>query len=111
MISSGGSMLDVAKQMKDRGAARVIVCTTFGLFTDGFAAFDDYYEKGYIDRVLTTNLTYLPQEALDKPYFIVADMSKILAIIIESLNHDIGFSNVLNPTDKIHKLLDKHNKK
>ena len=111
MISSGGSMLDVAKQMKDRGAARVIVCTTFGLFTDGFAAFDDYYEKGYIDRVLTTNLTYLPQEALDKPYFIIADMSKILAIIIESLNHDIGFSNVLNPTDKIHQLLAKHNKK
>ena len=110
MISSGGSMLDVAKQMKDRGAARVIVCTTFGLFTDGFAAFDEYYEKGYIDRVLTTNLTYLPQEALEKPYFIVADMSKILAIIIESLNHDIGFSNVLNPTDKIHKLLANHNK-
>ena len=110
MISSGGSMLDVAKQMKDRGAARVIVCTTFGLFTDGFAAFDEYYEKGYIDRVLTTNLTYLPQEALEKPYFIIADMSKILAIIIESLNHDIGFSNVLNPTDKIHKLLEKHNK-
>ena len=111
MISSGGSMLDVAKQMKDRGAARVIVCTTFGLFTDGFAAFDEYYEKGYIDRVLTTNLTYLPQEALEKPYFIVADMSKILAVIIESLNHDIGFSNVLNPTDKIRQLLDKHNKR
>ena len=111
MISSGGSMLDVAKQMKDRGAARVIVCTTFGLFTDGFSAFDEYYEKGYIDRVLTTNLTYLPQEALEKPYFIVADMSKILAVIIESLNHDIGFSNVLNPTDKIHKLLEKHNKR
>ena len=111
MISSGGSMLDVAKQMKDRGAARVIVFCTFGLFTDGFDAFDDYYNKGYIDRVVTTNLNYLPPEALEKPYFVVADMSKILAIIIESLNHDIAISNVLNPTDKIHQLLDKHNRR
>lgn len=62
MISSGESMLDVAKQIKERGANRVFVCTTFGLFTDGFAKFDDYYEKGYIDRVITTNLTYLPSE-------------------------------------------------
>ncbi len=63
MISSGESMLDVAKQIKDRGAKRVFVCTTFGLFTDGFEKFDEYYEKGYIDRVITTNLTYLPAEA------------------------------------------------
>ena len=67
MISSGESMLDVAKQIKARGANRVFVCTTFGLFTDGFEKFDDYYEKGYIDRVITTNLTYLPAEAKEKP--------------------------------------------
>ncbi len=111
MISSGESMLDVAKQIKERGANRVFVCTTFGLFTDGFAKFDEYYEKGYIDRVIVTNLTYLPQELLDKPYFVKADMSKFLALIIESLNHEVPIGNVLDPTDKIQKLLEKHNSK
>ena len=107
MISSGDSMLDVAKQLKARGAGRVFVCTTFGLFTDGFAHFDEYYEKGYINKVVTTNLTYLPPEVNDKPYFAIADMSKFIALIIESLNHDKSISNVLNPTDKIHALLEK----
>lgn len=109
MISSGESMLDVAKQIKERGARRVFVCTTFGLFTEGFEKFDEYYEAGYIDRVITTNLTYLPPTALEKPYFVVADMSKFIALIIDSLNHDITMSSVLVPTDKIHKLLDRHN--
>ena len=109
MISSGESMLDVAKQIKERGARRVFVCTTFGLFTEGFEKFDEYYEAGYIDRVITTNLTYLPPTALEKPYFVVADMSKLIALIIDSLNHDITMSSVLVPTDKIHKLLDRHN--
>ena len=109
MISSGESMLDVAKQIKERGASRVFVCTSFGLFTEGFEKFDEYYEAGYIDRVITTNLTYLPPAALEKPYFVVADMSKFIALIIDSLNHDITMSSVLVPTDKIHKLLDRHN--
>ena len=109
MISSGESMLDVAKQIKERGASRVFVCTTFGLFTEGFEKFDEYYEAGYIDRVITTNLTYLPPTALEKPYFVVADLSKFIALIIDSLNHDITMSSVLVPTDKIHKLLDRHN--
>lgn len=108
MISSGESMLDVAKQLKDRGAGRVFACTTFGLFTNGLSAFDEYYEKGYIDRVITTNLTYLPPAALDKPYFVTADMSKFIALIIESLNHDISIGSVLDPTQKIHVLLEKH---
>lgn len=111
MISSGESMLDVAKQIKERGAGRVFVCTTFGLFTDGFDKFDDYYEKGYIDRVITTNLTYLPPCTEEKPYFVTADMSKFIALIIDSLNHDVSISSVLNPTDKIHALLEKHNQK
>ncbi len=111
MISSGESMLDVAKQIKERGAERVFVCTTFGLFTEGLAKFDEYYENGYIDRVIVTNLTYLPPELLEKPYFIPADMSKFLALIIESLNHDTPIGNVLDPTDKIHQLLEKYNKK
>lgn len=109
MISSGESMLDVAKQIKARGANRVFVCTTFGLFTDGFEKFDDYYEKGYIDRVITTNLTYLPAEAKEKPYFLIADMSKFIALIIDSMNHDISIGKVMDPTEKIHRLLAKHN--
>lgn len=109
MISSGESMLDVARQIKERGANRVFVCTTFGLFTEGFDIFDEYYRRGYIDRVITTNLTYLPPLAYEKPYFVVADMSKFIALIIDSINHDITIGKVLNPTDKIHALLKVHN--
>lgn len=111
MISSGESMLDVAKQIKERGAGKVFVCTTFGLFTDGFDKFDEYYEKGYINRVITTNLTYLPPCTKKKPYFVTADMSKFIALIIDSLNHDTSISSVMLPTDKIHKLLDNHRQK
>ena len=111
MISSGESMLDVAKQIKERGANRVFVFTTFGLFTEGMGKFDEYYEHGFIDRIITTNLTYLPQETLDKPYFTCADMSKFIALIIDSLNHDTPIGTVLDPSDKIHKLLKKHNAK
>ena len=111
MISSGESMLDVAKQIKERGANRVFVFTTFGLFTEGLAKFDEYYEKGYIDRIITTNLTYLPDELKQKPYFACADMSKFLALIIDSLNHDIPIGNVLDPSEKIHALMSKHRAK
>ena len=100
-------MLDVAKQLKERNAGRVFVCTTFGLFTEGLAKFDEYYEKGFINKVITTNLTYLPPELHAKPYFVVADMSKFLALIIDSLNHDITIGSVMNPTDRIHTLLEK----
>lgn len=110
MISSGESMLDVAKQLKDRKAGRVFVCTTFGLFTDGFDKFDEYYNKGYISKVITTNLTYLPPELYEKPYFVKADMSKFIALIIDSLNHDVPISSVISPTDKIHALLEKREK-
>lgn len=110
MISSGESMLDVAKQLKERRAKRVIACTTFGLFTDGFEKFDEYYENGYLSKVITTNLTYLPPEAKEKPYFITADLSKYLAIIIDSLNHDTPIGSVMTPTDKIHALLERRMK-
>lgn len=111
MISSGGSMLDVAKQVKERGAKRVFVCTTFGLFTDGFDKFDEYYEKGYISSVVTTNLTYRTPELLSKPYYVEADMSKYLAMIIDSLNHDISISHVQDPTQKLHELLNEYKSK
>ena len=105
MISSGESMLEVAKQLKDRKAGRVFVCTTFGLFTDGLEKFDEYYEKGYISKVVTTNLHYRRPELLTRPYYEEADMSKFLASIIDSMNHDVSINHVQSPTEKIHKLL------
>ena len=105
MISSGESMLDVAKQLKDRKAGRVFVCTTFGLFTDGLDKFDEYYEKGYISKVVTTNLHYRRPELLTRPYYEEADMSKFLASIIDSMNHDVSINHVQSPTEKIHELL------
>lgn len=109
MISSGESMLDVAKQLKDRKAKRVFVCTTFGLFTDGLEKFDEYYEKGYITKVITTNLHYRLPALLERPYYHEADMTKYLASIIDTLNHDISIAKVQDTTAKIHKLLDKYN--
>ncbi len=105
MISSGGSMLDTARQLKERRAKRVFICTTFGLFTDGFEAFDDYYEKGYISKVVTTNLNYRAPELLAKPYYAEADMSRFLAMIIECMNHDVSMSRIESPTEKINDLL------
>ena len=109
MISSGGSMLDTARQLKEMNARRVFICTTFGLFTDGMAAFDSAYEKGWFDRVITTNLTYQSPELLSRPYYIEADMSKFLASIIDFMNHDVSLSYVLTPTDKIRTILEKYN--
>ncbi len=108
MISSGESMLDVAKQLKDRKAKRVFVCTTFGLFTDGLEKFDEYYEKEYITKVITTNLHYRIPSLLERPYYQEADMTKYMASIIDTLNHDISIAKVQNTTAKIHKLLEKY---
>lgn len=108
MISSGESMLDTAKELKRRGARKVFVCTTFGLFTNGFKKFDEYYENGYIDRILTTNLVYQPQELLDKPWYINVDMSKYIALIIDNLNHDSSLNELLNPTGRINRVLAKY---
>ena len=107
MISSGESMLDVAKQLKDRKARRVFVCTIFGLFTDGFEKFEEFYEKEYIYKVITTNLNYRDPELLTKPYYVEADMTKFTASIMDSLNHDISIEPIISPTGKIQKLLKK----
>ncbi len=107
MISSGGSMLDVCRQMKERGARRIFICTTFGLFTDGFAKFDEFYEKGYFTKLITTNLCYRPPELLRKPYYETANMYKYLASIINSLNHDMSLDSVKSTTSKITKTLEK----
>ena len=109
MISSGESMLDTAKQLKSMNARRVYICCTFGLFTNGLKAFDEAYEKCYFDKVITTNLTYLPPEIRNKPYFVEADMSKFMASIIDFMNHDVSLSNTLATTEKIHSILDAYN--
>ena len=105
MIASGGSMVDVCKQIKERGARRVFICTTFGLFTEGFDKFDEFYEKGYFDKLITTNLTYLPPELYRKPYFVCANMYKYMANIIHTLNHDQSISTIKSTTSKISKVL------
>ncbi|MBS6643150.1 MAG: ribose-phosphate pyrophosphokinase [Clostridiaceae bacterium] len=105
MISSGESMQDVAKELKRRKARKVFICSTFGLFTNGLTKFDEYYENGVIDRILTTNLVYQTPELLSRPYYIDVDMSKYIALIIDNLNHDASLSELLNPTNRINKLL------
>ena len=110
MISSGGSMLDTSRQLKEQmHAGRVFVCTTFGLFTDGLEAFDKAYEQGWFDKLVTTNLTYLPQELLDKPYFAMADMSKYIATIIDFFNHDAAIYGIKVQTEKIREILTAYN--
>ena len=108
MISSGESMLDTAKELKRRKARKVFICTTFGLFTNGLKKFDEYYENGVIDRVLTTNLIYQTPELLSKPYYIDVDMSKYIALIVDNLNHDSSLSELLNPTKRINRLLERY---
>ena len=111
MISSGESMIDVASELKKRGASRVFCATTFGLFTNGFDKFDEAYEKGIIDKILTTNLVYQPAELLSKPWYINVDMSKYMALLIDTLNHDSSISDLLNPVDRIQKRVKEYNER
>ena len=108
MISSGESVLEVAKELKERKARKVFVATTFGLFTNGLDKIDEAYKNGYIDRILTTNLVYQTPELLSKPYYVSCDMSKYIALIIDTLNHDASISELLNPLARIHKLVDEY---
>ena len=108
MISSGESVQDVAKELERRKARKVFICATFGLFTNGLAKFDEYYENGIIDRILTTNLVYQTPDLLSRPYYINVDMSKYIALIIDNLNHDASLSELLTPTNRINKLLAKY---
>ena len=111
MISSGESMIDVASELKKRGASRVFCATTFGLFTNGFDKFDEAYEKCIIDKILTTNLVYQPAELLSKPWYINVDMSKYMALLIDTLNHDSSISDLLNPVDRIQKRVKEYNER
>lgn len=111
MISSGESMIDTAKQLKEMNAKRVYICCTFGLFTGGLKNFDEAYEKCYFEKVLTTNLNYLPPEIKERPYYVEADMSKFLADVVDFMNHDVSMTNVHTPAEKIHEVILKYNKR
>ena len=108
MISSGESVLEVAAELKARKAKRVFICATFGLFTNGLSKFDIAYEDGLIAGVLTTNLIYQTPELLQRPYYINCDMSKYIAYIIDTLNHDASISDLLNPSDRIQAAIAKY---
>lgn len=108
MISSGESMIDVATELKKRKANRIFVVATFGLFTNGMDKFDKAVEEGIIYKVVTTNLTYQTPELLSRPYYINCDMSKYIAYIIDTLNHDTSISDLLDPNDRIQKLITKY---
>ena len=110
MISSGESLLDVALQLKEKGANRIFNFATFGLFTDGFEKFDKAFKDGVITRIFTTNLVYRTPELLSKKWYVEVNMCKYVSYIIDTLNHDETISNLLNPAKRIQKLLDQHQK-
>ena len=110
MISSGDSILDVAKQLKSRNAKRIFAAATFGLFTNGLDKFDEAYESGLIDGVLTTNLIYKKPELLSRPYYINCDMSKYVALMIDTLNHDGSISDILDPSERIQVCVEEYKK-
>ena len=107
MISSGESMIDVARQLKSRNARRVFCLSTFGLFTNGLDVFDQAIEEGVIEKVITTNLTYQTPELLERDWYVSADVGKYVALLIDTLNHDASISDLLNPTDRIKEYLAK----
>ena len=108
ILSSGDSIIDVARELKKRNAGRVFAAATFALFTDGIEKFNKAHEEGLIDRVISTNLTYRTPELRSAPWFIEADMSKYISYIIATLNHDRSLSNLLSPYDRIHGLLNRY---
>ena len=109
MISSGDSMLDIAYKVKEQGAKNFFCYATYSIFTSGLDAFDKAYEDGYIDAVFGSNLTYLTPELANKPWFFEVDASKYVAYFITALNHDVSISSLIDPHDKIEKLLNKRN--
>ncbi len=111
MLSSGDSMLDIARELKARKAGRIFLAATFGLFTEGLEAFDKYYADGLIDKVLCTNLSYRRPELLERPWYLDVDMSRYLSLIVDTLNHDGSISPLLNPGIKIQSLVNAHKNK
>ena len=110
MLSSGDSIIEVARQLKKRKAKRVFICETFGMFTDGIEKFDKAYADGIIDKIITTNLVYQKPELQDRPWYVCCGMSKYLAYIIDTLNHDSSISDLLDPREKILNIIERYNK-
>ena len=108
MISSGESAIEVARALKARKANRIFICATFGLFTGGLERFDEAYKEGIISKVLTTNLIYQTPELLSREWYINCDMSKYIAYLIDTLNHDSSISDLLNPNEKIQNVVAKY---
>ena len=101
-------MLEVAYELKKRKAGRIFCCSTFGLFTSGLDKFDEAYKNGDISGVFTTNLVYQTPELLEREWYINCDMSKYIAYIIDTLNHDASISDLLDPSERIQKLMNKY---
>ena len=110
MISSGESMLDIAAKLKEKGAGRIFIFSTFGLFVEGFEKFDEYYRDGKIDKIFTTNLIYQPKELLEREWYCSVNMSKYIALLVETLNLDNSISSLLDPVDRIKKIVSKYEK-
>ncbi len=111
MISSGDSMLDIALKLKEKGARRIFIFATFGLFVEGLEKFDEYYKNGLIDKVFTTNLIYTPQALKDREWYCSVNMSKYIAYLIDTLNYDNSISSLLDPVDRIKKIVEAYNNK
>ena len=108
MISSGETILATAAELKARGVGKVVICATFGMFTRGLADFDAAYERGLFQKMITTNLVYQEPEIMTREYYISCDMRKFVALIIDTLNHDCSISKLLDPIDRINKIVEKH---
>ena len=106
MISSGGSMIDVAKQLKDRGASRVFMFATFGLFTNGLDKFDEAYSQGLFDRVFTTNLVYQKPELLERPWYFSVGMNRYVAAIIDTLNKGKSMQEIIRPAERMKEIVE-----
>lgn len=111
MISSGDTVLTISGLLKERGCGKIFICSTFGLFSGGLQKFDEAHQKGIFDKLLTTNMVYQSPELLSKEYYISCDMSKYIALIIDTLNHDLSISNLLNPVDRITRCVENYKKK
>ena len=111
MISSGDSVIDIGRKLKGLKAKRIFVCTSFGLFCEGLERFDEAHKEGYIEKVFTTNLVYRTPELLKRDWYCEVDVSKYISYVVDTLNHDMSVSGLLNPSEKINKLLAKHNNK
>ena len=111
MISSGESMLDIAAKLKEKGAGRIFVFSTFGLFVEGYDKFDEYHKNGLIDKVFTTNLIYQPEELLKREWYCSVNMSKYIALLIDTLNYDNSISKLLDPADRIKRIVANYNNK